>query len=363
MAKRRRLTPPNPAFLGYGTAPEMPELETKSIWTGRAAPPPIARISGDSAGAAALGEIAEEMARAREGGRLVLELPLEAVDAGYLVRDRSRIDDEEMAALIASLAARGQQTPIEVAETAPGRYGLISGWRRIEALRRLAEGGGPGTVLALLRRPAESAEAYQAMVEENEIRAGLSHYERARIVARSAALGVFPDERAALRALFAAASRARRSKIGAFLTLVHALDGALRFPEALGERIGLQLAAALFDRPGLGPRLRARLAETPPADAAAELALIQRALAEPETAPETGPETGPPALPDSRAALREIALAPSGPASAADVAPESAPVTLRRLGSQVMLSGPGVTDGFARALEDWLRDWLGAAKN
>ena len=353
MAKRRRLTPPNPAYLGYGPAPGQPAPETKALWTGAAAPPPIARISGESAGAAALGEIAEEMARAREGGRLVLELPLEAVDAGYLVRDRSRIDDEEMAALLASIAARGQQTPIEVAELGAGRYGLISGWRRIEALRRLAEGGGTATVLALLRRPAESAEAYQAMVEENEIRAGLSHYERARIVARSAELGVFADEREALRRLFAAASRARRSKIGSFLTLVHELDGALRFAEALGERAGLQLAAALADRPGLGARLRSLLAAAPPADAAAEQALIQRALAEAE------PGTAPPALPDSRAALREIALAPPAPPPAADVAP----VTLRRLGSQVMLSGPGVTDAFARALEDWLRDWLGAAKN
>ena len=46
-------------------------------------------------------------------------------------------------------------------------------------------------------------DAYVAMVEENEIRVGLSFYERARIAAKSVEAGVYPDDRAALRALFA----------------------------------------------------------------------------------------------------------------------------------------------------------------
>jgi hypothetical protein len=40
-------------------------------------------------------------------------------------------------------------------------------------------------------------EAYLAMVEENEIRVGLSFYERARIVARAAEAGVFERHRGA----------------------------------------------------------------------------------------------------------------------------------------------------------------------
>ena len=79
------------------------------------------------------------------------------------------------------------------------------------------------------------------MVEENEIRLGLSHYERARVAALATARGVFPSEDAALRALFATASRPKRSRIRAFLDLYHALDDVLRFPAHLPERLGLAL--------------------------------------------------------------------------------------------------------------------------
>ena len=50
------------------------------------------------------------------------------------------------------------------------------------------------------------------MVEENEIRVGLSYYERARIVAKAVAQGVFETEKQALQRLFHTASRPKRSK-------------------------------------------------------------------------------------------------------------------------------------------------------
>ena len=92
-----------------------------------------------------------------------------------------------------------------------------------------------------MRRPETAQDAYVGMVEENEIRLGLSQYERARVAALAAARGVFADEEAALRALFAGASRPKRSRIRAFLELYHALDDALRFPAAIPERLGLAL--------------------------------------------------------------------------------------------------------------------------
>ena len=73
----------------------------------------------------------------------------------------------------------------------------------------------------------------------------------------------------------------KRSKIGSFLTLVAQLDGVLRFPGAIGERSGLALARALEDDPGLAARLRSALESSPPADAAAEQALIDAALKAP----------------------------------------------------------------------------------
>ncbi|PZX13485.1 ParB-like chromosome segregation protein Spo0J [Palleronia aestuarii] len=268
MAKRRRLSP----------ARTDPVTDSAS---GKATPfsaPPIAGLAGDAAQNAAAAELAETLTRARLEGRMVLELPLDRIDAGYLVRDRIAADEDEMTALMTSLAARGQQTPIEVTDLGDGQYGLISGWRRLEALRRLGPEGGPDRILALLRTPQEAGEAYLAMVEENEIRVGLGHYERARIVWKAVEQEAYPDVRAALQALFHAASRSKRSKIGSFLTLVEHLDGVLAFPETLGERLGLSLAKALEEDPSLADRIRARLTETPPKDGAAEQAVIAEIL-------------------------------------------------------------------------------------
>lgn len=246
MAKRKRLASARTDFLS----------EPGAASFGAA---PIAGIAGDAASAAAAEELARTLSEARASGRMVVELPLEAVDPSYLVRDRVSVDEEEMAALMASLAARGQQTPVDVADLGAGRYGLISGWRRLEALRRLAGGEGGATILALIREPAETADAYLAMIEENEIRAGLSHYERARIALKAVEQGVYPDPQTALRALFHAASRAKRSKIGSFVRLVEALDGHLARPADLGERTGLRLARAIESDPGFAPRLVDRL--------------------------------------------------------------------------------------------------------
>ena len=186
--------------------------------------PPIARVAAEAAEASALEDMTRAWSEAREGGRMVQALPLEAIDETWLVRDRITLDNDEMDDLIQSLRDRGQQVPIEVVALENGRFGLISGWRRLRALKALsqerdADGGSArfGQVLALLRRPAGAAEAYRAMVEENEIRAGLSYYERARIAARAAEVGAFENPRAAIAALFAAGSRAKRSKIGSFL--------------------------------------------------------------------------------------------------------------------------------------------------
>lgn len=268
MAKRKRLTP-----FGAPETDDLPEVTLPSVR------PPIADMAGASAATAAMEEMAATLQAAREGGRLVLSLPLSQIEAGYLVRDRIASDPEEMAALVESLRARGQQTPIEVAQIGPDRYGLISGWRRLSALRQLAaEGSEIVSVLALLRKPDQASDAYVAMVEENEIRVGLSFYERARIAAKAVEAGVYSDDRSALRALFAAASRAKRSKIGSFLTVVRALDGALRFPESIGERLGLQLAQALEADAELGARLAAELSAHSAADPAAEQARIAKAM-------------------------------------------------------------------------------------
>ena len=84
---------------------------------------------------------------------LVEEIGLKTIDAEYLTRDRVVADPEEMAVLKESIRSRGQQTPIEVVALDKGRYGLISGWRRLTAMRELSEedgGYGFGLIDALV---------------------------------------------------------------------------------------------------------------------------------------------------------------------------------------------------------------------
>lgn len=248
-------------------------------------PAPIARVAAEAAGAAALQELADSVALARDTGRMVLDLPLSDIAPDHLTRDRIPAEDEDMATLRASIRVHGQRTPIEVtplAETGGGGalpYGLISGWRRLAALKALhAETGEArfATVQALVRRPETVADAYVTMVEENEVRVGLSHYERARVAALAAARGVFEDEEAALRALFATASRPKRSRIRAFLELFHAFDDTLRFPAYLPERLGLALVERLRagGRDEILAALAAADAQTPEAELAALGALL-----------------------------------------------------------------------------------------
>ncbi len=321
MAKRKRLSPVDPDHV---TA-EPPVLETKSAFplgvartrtlrpSGKAAP--IADVAHETAATAALEEVTQTLSEARRNGRMIVELPLDAVDAGYLVRDRTRIDADEMTVLRNSIAARGQQTPIEVVALDGGRYGLISGWRRLTALRDLAAGAGedgPATVLALLRRPDDSAQAYLAMLEENEIRVGLSYYERAHVAARAVQMGVFETEKQALLSLFAAASRAKRSKIRSFLVLVDALHDVLRFPEDIPERLGLQLAQALEADPSAPARFRAALQKAAASTAEAERACLQGLLKPPAPAPAPAPAQSPrPGLQVERAGPSRVIL--SGP--------------------------------------------------
>jgi ParB family chromosome partitioning protein len=343
MAKRKRLTLPDGAPLAdHDPSPAGGPMFPLGL--ARSAPP-IARVAGDAATAAALGNLTDEITAARDEGRLIQSLPLAAVDAGYLVRDRILADEADLDALMASLRARGQQTPIEVVALAGGAYGLISGWRRLTALRRLhAEAPDDprfATVQAILRRPESASDAYLAMVEENEIRVGLSYYERARIVARAAEAGVFPDAGVALQRLFASASRTRRSKIGSFLRLYQTLDDHLRFPSAIPERLGLTLARALEADPTLAPRLRDRRRKTPPPSPEAELAALDRA-------------TRPPAPPVPQRTPARIT--PPEDSGNTTISPD---IRMETALGRITLSGPGVTGLLQMRLISWLRDQAG----
>jgi len=369
MAKRKRLSPAA-ALTASEPAPETGAApEVKSLSPLRRSPP-IAEVAGGAASAAALDEMAQRWQAAREGGRMVVELPLDAVVLDHIDRDRMADDPQEAEILRESLLRRGQQTPIEVVALPGERYGLLSGWRRCAALRELHEETGEdrfAVVQALLRQPEDAPAAYMAMIEENEIRANISHFERARIVVRATERGVFETEKLALAELFASVPRARRSKIGAFLPLVHALDGVLHFPEALTERFGLDLAQALQDRPGLEARLREVLGAADPADGAAERKLIDSAMREapkrlkgrkktrsPETgsdaAGRTDPDQGAPAAPETLMQADEAALLPG--ATALSEGPSGR--VYRDDQGRVLICG--TDEDFARDLVAWMAE-------
>lgn len=349
MAKRKRLSPPAAAS---DNAPSGP-LETKAYvngWEGTRRPTaPIADVSGDASLHAALAEVTDELTTARNEGRFIARLPLEAIVGTHLVRDRIALDADDQQSLIDSLRARGQQTPIEVVDLGAGRYGLISGWRRLTALRQLSAETGDARfakVQALVRQPDSAADAYLAMVEENEVRANLSFYERARIAVQAVAQGVHADTGAAVAALFASARAPKRSKIASFVTLVEALDTHLKFPAAIPEKLGLSLVTALRADPAFRRRLTEALRKAAAADPEVERSVLERSL----TARTKTPKA-------TAAADHSSPPTPDGATAAADtVVPE---IRLTQRGQRLTLSGPGVTPDLA----DDLRAWLMSRKN
>ncbi|MEP2716409.1 ParB N-terminal domain-containing protein [Pseudophaeobacter sp.] len=366
MAKRKRLSPAQDSYLA--SAPESKSALAGPLPTAGAAAAPIAQVAGAASTEAALQEVSAVLQQARARGLMVEEIDLGLIDETHLVRDRIAQDEDEMAALMGSLRARGQQTPIEVVPL-EGRldgkaWGLISGWRRLSALRRLyGEASEPefAQVKALVIRPDSAEAAYVAMVEENEIRVNLSHYERARIAVRALKEGVFPSQKKALQGLFANVPRAKRSKIGSFVTLVEALDAVLFFPAAISEKLGLALVRQMGEDAAFAQALITALQGAERGSAAEELAILNEALASAQQSEATAPLTPPletqgvsPGPGDTQPRIRC-----PGPEASAEERITTQVAAGLRLGFQpgaqrIELSGAAVD---ARLLED-LKAWL-----
>jgi ParB family chromosome partitioning protein len=275
MAKRRRLTAPDAGALeemetGFAAKPA---LETKSM-------APISKVAGEAAAMAAVAGQGDRVAAARlqtaeESGLLAEVIAVDAIQMDFINRDRLVQDDEAMAELMASILASGQRTPIEVVNIGVG-YGLISGWRRVAALKALREETGVAKfskVKAFVRPAEDSSQTYLNMVEENEIRANLSHYERGRIAVIAVGQGAFKDVEEAVNHLYQSASKAKRSKVRSFALIHEELGDLLRFPAELTEKAGLRLAAAL--RSGEISPFRAALADLSPQSLSEELVALE----------------------------------------------------------------------------------------
>lgn len=364
MAKRRKLEAPSAEDLNRIEEEFRRETSRTAPSPARGAAP-IAQVAADSAallqaGAPDARAREAELARyrqAEEKGLLMVDLPVGEIDADVMIRDRAILDEAEMTELRLSIAASGLRLPIEVFElTEPRpdgvRYGLISGYRRLMAVRALGgltQDEKYDTIRALIRPRTEADKAFAAMVEENEVRSELSHFERGRIAVIAAQQGAFVNVEEAVNRLFAAASKAKRSKVRSFALIFEELGDMLSFPEALTEKRGLRLAQAL--RQGAEARMRAALADVAPADANAEWALLEPIVAETEAAPR-----------DPRRGGRPRTASPPSGWKDAETLHTSAGITIRKMrdeyGFLLRFEGRGLDDDLMDSLVAEIRALL-----
>lgn len=217
----------------------------------------------------------------------IYHLPLADIDPAALARDRTTLDEAAQTELRLSIAASGLRMPIEVfpVEHDEGQppYALLSGFRRLTAVRTLHEMSGDArhaTIPAFVRQPANLAAALASMVEENEIREDLSPWERGRIAVTARDMGLFPTIEAAVDKLYPAAERSKRTRLRALARLVEEFDGAFAAPETLSLRQALRLEGAL--RAGLADLVRTTLSETRLTDPGSQWQALLPILAEAE---------------------------------------------------------------------------------
>lgn len=341
MAKRRKLEAPSSDDLSK--LEEEFRRETRpdaaGAGIGRAGVAPIAQVAADSAALAQPASVADrarqaqlearaaDLVAAERDGRLMVDLALAEIDADAMVRDRAILDRDEMTELRLSIAASGLRLPIEVFELPPAlvrdgvRYGLLSGYRRLMAVRELlalTEQDKYRTIRAILRPAAETDAAFVAMVEENEVRSELSHFERGRIAVISSQQGAFVNVEEAVNKLFATGSKAKRSKVRSFALIFEELGDMLAFPELLSEKRGLRLAQAL--RQGGESRLRDALAGAAPDTADEEWAALEAEIARMDSP-----------APDPKRGGRPRAAKPAMGWQNADTLVTSGGVTIRRM--------------------------------
>lgn len=357
MAKRKRLEAPSADDLDRLER----EISDHAPDRSSASAAPIAQVAADAARAWVAEDAgareaaardhadAEQLRKAESDGRLIREIPLTEIDADDMVRDRTQLDPEEMLELRGSILKNGLRLPIEVYELAGSRegfrYGVLSGYRRLKALQDIweqTELDRYSRIRALVREPDGIPAAFAAMVEENEVRSGLTPFERGRIAVIAAQSGAFPNVEAAVDALFATASKAKRSKVRSFALVFEELGDMLRFPEALSEKRGLKLATAM--REGRDDVARMALeAASPALSPEAEWAILEPIVSDAERAPRNVRRGGRP--------RRDV---PPMAWSDAEVMTLAGGIKLRREqhpdGWVIRLEGAGVTEEMARAI-------------
>ena len=359
MAKRTKLTAPSADELAALDADFRSENKLKP----NPATAPIAQVAADAAtlgsGEPAQQKLdrldAEVLREAKQKGLLIAEIPTSQINADAMVRDRASLSQAELDELKVSIRKHGLRMPIEVFAAEEGGYNLLSGYRRLMAVKGLDEfesNEGYDKIIALIRPQTDTADAFVAMVEENEVRSNLSHFERGRIAVVAAQQGAYPNTEAAIAALFQSGSPAKRSKVKSFAEIFEMLGDMLIFPETLSERRGLRLANAL--RQGAERRLRDVLAGGDVKSADDEWSLVEAVIEEVEQGPQKVARRGRKKLP------------PASGWTSEDTLQLSSGISLRREkdshGYLIRMSGPGLSSEILDSVMLELRRLLEAPK-
>jgi ParB family transcriptional regulator, chromosome partitioning protein len=215
-------------------------------------------------------------------------VPLSQIDEAALPRDRSGLDAEPLDELIASLVINGLRQPIEIWRFSeprpPHTFGLISGFRRLAAFRSLLTTYEDKTrwqaIPAFIRTPATYAEAFAAMVEENEVRADLSPFEKGKLLVTAVRCEIFPSVEAAVDSMYAGKPRYQRARLRTLARFAEEMDGLLTAPEKLTQAQAFRVAAA-FDA-GFGEVIDTALNESSLKDPATQWEILKPILAEAE---------------------------------------------------------------------------------
>jgi ParB family chromosome partitioning protein len=148
------------------------------------------------------------VANEAEVGGKPLEIPLDQIDPNPY-QTRSRITEDTLAELAASIAANGVVQPILVRPQADGRFQLIAGERRWRA----SGVAGKKTIPAILRQVSDE-QAMEITIVENLQRADLNPMEQARAFDRLSREFSMTQEQMSLR------TGKDRATIGNFLRLL-----------------------------------------------------------------------------------------------------------------------------------------------
>lgn len=233
--------------------------------------------------------LAHEFVRLKKLGLVIDMIPVDAVQATKLVRDRSARAEADLDDLKASIKALGLSNPIRVEQVGDGRYELVQGWRRLSAYRALFEETGDpayAQIPAGLMAKGETLDSlYRRMVDENMVRKDISWAEMAnlaRAYTQDDATGC-RDLDQAVNLLFATANPQKRSYVRRFAFLMRAMESSLDHAEAIPRALGLAVAHRIENEAGSAVVLARTLAAAPGRTAEQELAILRAfADAQPE---------------------------------------------------------------------------------